>query len=444
MSRTNAASSYAVRAAERSWEVHAYEEAGHWYGRALEALRPGDPREGDLLLHCGEARLAAGDLSGARAAYERAAALARTRRRRGTAGSGRPGAGRRAGWLRGPAARSAAGRSAGGSPGGARTRTVRDAGLGAGPAVGGAVVDGRRVAAAVAQRGGGRGGPGESATGGRSATRWPPTATPRPARTGATTGSPRRRRSSGWAPRPATASSSCSACGCGSSPCWRSVTSERPIVAVGAVRADRRAAAPTAVPLVRAVVAGDARADARRAGPRPRSYCADAEQIGAQAASGNAVALTFTQWWVRQRYEGHQAEAGSAMADLLSQVSAAPRFTAGPRAVIAALTGDHGYGARAARRVAGFGMPDRTRDSEWLPESAQLAQVAVAAGAHDAADRLYATCVRTRTGSASRASGRRSPDPSPGIWRCWRRSWAGPRKPRRTRRRLEQRTPGSG
>ncbi len=68
---------YAVRAAEQSWEVHAYEEAGHWYGRALEALRPGDPRESDLLLRCGEARLAAGDLSGARAAYERAAALAR-------------------------------------------------------------------------------------------------------------------------------------------------------------------------------------------------------------------------------------------------------------------------------------------------------------------------------------------------------------------------------
>jgi predicted ATPase len=33
--------SYAVRAAERSWEVHGYDEAGHWYARALQALRPG-------------------------------------------------------------------------------------------------------------------------------------------------------------------------------------------------------------------------------------------------------------------------------------------------------------------------------------------------------------------------------------------------------------------
>ena len=68
---------YAVRAAQRSWEVHAYDEAGHWYQRALEALSTGDPRESDLLLHLGEARLAAGDWPRARAAYERAAALAR-------------------------------------------------------------------------------------------------------------------------------------------------------------------------------------------------------------------------------------------------------------------------------------------------------------------------------------------------------------------------------
>ena len=60
---------------------------------------------------------------------------------------------------------------------------------------------------------------------------------------------------------------------------------------------------------MRALMRGELGAAAR--------YCADAEQLGAQAASGNAVALTFTQWWVRQRYEGHQAEAGSAMADLL-------------------------------------------------------------------------------------------------------------------------------
>ena len=68
---------YGVRAAQRSWEVHAYDEAGHWYQRALGALTTGDPRESDLLLHLGEARVAAGDWPGAREAYEQAAALAR-------------------------------------------------------------------------------------------------------------------------------------------------------------------------------------------------------------------------------------------------------------------------------------------------------------------------------------------------------------------------------
>ena len=123
---------------------------------------------------------------------------------------------------------------------------------------------------------------------------------------------------------------------------------------------------------------------------RSRRYCAEAEQIGAQAGSGNAVALTFTQWWVRQRYEGHQAEAGSAMAELLGQVSAEPRVTAGPRAVIAAWIGEHDKARALLAEWLASGLPDRTRDSEWLPESAQLAQVAVAAGAESAAMRLYA------------------------------------------------------
>ena len=119
-------------------------------------------------------------------------------------------------------------------------------------------------------------------------------------------------------------------------------------------------------------------------------YGADAEVTGTQAASGNAVALTFTQWWVRQRYEGHQREAGSAMADLLGESSAAPRFTAGPRAVIAALTGDQEKSRALLVEWLHSGLPDRIRDSEWLPETAQLAQVAVAVGAHEVAERLYA------------------------------------------------------
>ena len=78
------------------------------------------------------------------------------------------------------------------------------------------------------------------------------------------------------------------------------------------------------------------------------------------------------------------------MADLLSESSAAPRFTAGPRAVIAALTGDQERARALLVEWLHSGLPDRIRDSEWLPETAQLAQVAVAVGAHEVAERLYA------------------------------------------------------
>jgi tetratricopeptide (TPR) repeat protein len=50
---------------------------------------------------------------------------------------------------------------------------------------------------------------------------------------------------------------------------------------------------------------------------------AEAEEIGARAHSGNATVLTFTQWWVQERYEGRFAEAGAAVADLLRKEVAA-------------------------------------------------------------------------------------------------------------------------
>ena len=74
---------YAKSAGEQCFGLLAYEEAANWYARALEVLRtqrPSDAREGDLLLRCGEAHLAAGDLSGAREAYLQVAAIARKRR----------------------------------------------------------------------------------------------------------------------------------------------------------------------------------------------------------------------------------------------------------------------------------------------------------------------------------------------------------------------------
>src|SRR4030095_4021373 len=62
------AADLAVRAAEASLGVLAYEEAAGWFARAvtrLRARRPDDLRVGGLLVRCGEARVGAGDLSGA-------------------------------------------------------------------------------------------------------------------------------------------------------------------------------------------------------------------------------------------------------------------------------------------------------------------------------------------------------------------------------------------
>jgi tetratricopeptide (TPR) repeat protein len=379
---------YAIRAAEHSLQIHAYEEAAHWYGRALEPLKPGDPRESDLLLHRGEARLAAGDLSGARAAYERAAALARTD--------------------------------------GDAERLARAA-LGLGAGLGGfeiQLLDPLQVELleeALAALG-----PEPSAMRAWVLARLSVALS-------LMADESRRRTLSEQAVAVARAIGDSRALGyalaahcdatSGPDDCDDRVVATAEIVRLGAETGDRQlellglrlrivalleigdlGAADIAVhrfaliaerlrqPLYRWYVPlwRGMRALMRRELGQAAQRCAEAEQIGAQAASGNATALTFTQWWVRRRYEGHQAEAGSAMADLLSQVSVDPRFTAGPRAVIAALTGDQDLARAALTEWLASGLPDRTRDSEWLPESAQLAQVAVAVGAGDAATRLYA------------------------------------------------------
>lgn len=74
--------SWAVRAAERSRSMLAYDDAAAWYARAVATRRravAGDEGEGRLLLELGAARLDAGRPQKAREAYLAAAELARTR-----------------------------------------------------------------------------------------------------------------------------------------------------------------------------------------------------------------------------------------------------------------------------------------------------------------------------------------------------------------------------
>jgi predicted ATPase len=128
---------YAVRAGRHDAGLLAYEDAAHWFARALDVLGDDDPdgaRQIDLHLALGEASLAAGDLARARDAY------LRLRR------------------LRGPFARCGADRAARAGARGTRPRAVGAARLGAGPAVGRSVVHGRGVPPSAAQRGSGRDG----------------------------------------------------------------------------------------------------------------------------------------------------------------------------------------------------------------------------------------------------------------------------------------------
>lgn len=75
-----AAVDWAMRAAEASASVLAYEQAAWWYHQALiihTSWRDGDDREIELLLRLGQFRLAAGQLGAARDAFAGAASLAR-------------------------------------------------------------------------------------------------------------------------------------------------------------------------------------------------------------------------------------------------------------------------------------------------------------------------------------------------------------------------------
>jgi hypothetical protein len=78
------------------------------------------------------------------------------------------------------------------------------------------------------------------------------------------------------------------------------------------------------------------------------------------------------------------------MADLLGQDVPTAAITAGPRAVVAAQLGD--LEKALALLPQGRSAPyERTKEeSEWLPESAQLAQAAVLVGARKEAEILYA------------------------------------------------------
>jgi hypothetical protein len=120
--------------------------------------------------------------------------------------------------------------------------------------------------------------------------------------------------------------------------------------------------------------------------------CAIAEEVGALAHSDNARMLTFAQWWVRQRYESRFDDARRAVAGLLGPEGSGPSMTPAGwpyPAVFAVLVGERDRARALLDQWVGAGLERRTRDSEWLPDSAQLAEAAVLAGCEKAAELLY-------------------------------------------------------
>ncbi|MGH9265965.1 MAG: hypothetical protein ACRD1D_14855, partial [Acidimicrobiales bacterium] len=383
---------WAVRAAERSFGLLAYEEAAAWYGRALDVLWTDgdDARRADLLIGRGEAHLAAGDLPAAREAYQQAAAIAR---RRGDAGQ---------------LARAALGLGAG--FGGFEVRLLDPvqvdlleealAALARGPSLLRAWVlarlsvalsfmdaEPRRLAlseeaVAMAREVGDPAVLGYALAGHCDAIPGPDDCETRLAES---TEVVRLAREAGDRP-------------------LELLGRRLRLVALletgdaGAADVEIERFAQLSdqirqplyrwyVPLwrgMRELMRGDVDAAAR--------HGAAAEEIGALAHSDNARILTFTQWWVRQRYGGRFADAGRAMAELIEPGEGAPATTAAGwpyPAVVAVQLGQHDRARVLLDQWLAGGLERRTRDSEWLPESAQLAQVAVLAGCREVAELLH-------------------------------------------------------
>ena len=119
-----------------------------------------------------------------------------------------------------------------------------------------------------------------------------------------------------------------------------------------------------------------------------------AGELGERAHSHNALALVSTQRWVRQRQEGRFAEAAADFEEVLGFGPGATPLVQGVdelrlRAVVAAHAGDVDATARLVAQWAATALGDRPFDSEWLPETAQLAQLAAEVGNGDVAEALF-------------------------------------------------------
>jgi hypothetical protein len=119
-----------------------------------------------------------------------------------------------------------------------------------------------------------------------------------------------------------------------------------------------------------------------------------ARQIGDRAESLNAFALTFTQWWVSERMQGRSPQSASEMRRVLGFDPGGQPLAVGDsatrlRAVIATQLDDRAAAHAHLDVLVAGGLERRPRDAEWLPETAQLAEVAAFAGHRAAVAEIY-------------------------------------------------------
>jgi AAA ATPase domain len=119
-----------------------------------------------------------------------------------------------------------------------------------------------------------------------------------------------------------------------------------------------------------------------------------ARQIGERAESMNAFALTFTQWWVSERMQGRSSQSAVEMRTVLGFDPGGQPLAFGDtatrlRAVIATQLDDRASAHALLDVLVATGLQRRPKDAEWLPEMAQLAEVAAFAGHPAAVAEIY-------------------------------------------------------
>jgi hypothetical protein len=115
----------------------------------------------------------------------------------------------------------------------------------------------------------------------------------------------------------------------------------------------------------------------------------DAEALAQRARSPAGWLHTYSLWWTIQRATGGSKEAGRTMAELLARVADSPVALPDRWAVAALMSGDGERASVLLDQWLRSGLDERVRDSEWLPEAAQVAEAAIVVGNRELVQALF-------------------------------------------------------